>query len=183
MVEDSLVKLLTEPGFGVPIVALVEHAIAVIVFVHFISLVRRRGLVPLLTDVAKDALAGATALPGVASIVEGEVAKEVAKIEKKMHGDGDPDAVLALPAKGRSCAEVLALCTELKKAEDANLASGKQWGGIYHRLDHQGPHAELEALQAQVTTVLVQYNSNSIAVPYVLRYIYIHMRVLIPHKT
>ena len=68
----------------------------------------------------------------------------MAKIEKKMHGTGDPTAVVALPARGMSADAVLALALDRKSGEDK---SGLKWGGIYH--DTRGEQ-KLAKLQADV---------------------------------
>ena len=89
-------------------------------------------------------LAGAKHVPGVQGALQGELAKEVAKIEMKMHGDGDPDAFTTLPPKGMSKGAVLALAERLQEADDR---SGKSWGGIYHEPNHA---SELSDLQAEM---------------------------------
>lgn len=134
---------------------------AVLPFVFLIFfLILVGGLVPLVTDILTDFVAGATAMPGVASIVEGEVKKELAKIESKMLGDGDPDANVNLPNKGKTVADVMKICQTLKSDEDKALVSGKQWGGIYHTLDHDSS-ASTNALTKLQTDVWGLYNSTN----------------------
>ena len=52
-----------------------EHAVFVTVIIHVLWQIYRRGLIPFISDITASFLAGATALPGVAGIVEGEVNK------------------------------------------------------------------------------------------------------------
>jgi hypothetical protein len=52
-----------------------EHAVFVTVIIRVIWQIYRRGLIPFISDITASFLAGATALPGVAGIVEGEVNK------------------------------------------------------------------------------------------------------------
>lgn len=76
----------------------------------------------------------AIALPGIRGIVEREVGKEIAGIEKTMHGDGDPTAIVQLPAKGLPAEEILEKAREMvsKEAEKHKFGAGKSWAGIYH---------------------------------------------------
>ncbi|KAL1512147.1 hypothetical protein AB1Y20_005415 [Prymnesium parvum] len=84
----------------------------------------------------------AAALPGVRGAIQGELDKEVAKIERKMHGDGDPTAVLALPDEGLRPEDVRALALARKRDEDK---SGQSWGGIYHDISGGTPLTKLQA--------------------------------------
>lgn len=57
----------------------------------------QKGLRGMLAHVSKYILAAACSLPYVRSIVDREVGKELAAIEKKMHGNGDSQAMVKLP--------------------------------------------------------------------------------------
>ena len=50
---------------------------------------------------------GLTVIPGVGNLVDGALEKELAGLEKELHGDGDPDAFRKLPEKGLKVAEVV----------------------------------------------------------------------------
>ena len=56
-----------------------------------------------------------TMVPGVSSVVDKEVSKELAKIESKMLGDGDSDALLQLPEDGLPAKEICGKTHELRK--------------------------------------------------------------------
>ena len=62
-----------------------------------------------------------------------------------MHGDGDPDANLIIPAKGMS-KDALLKKAEALKAQHTGFKSGKKWGGIYHE-----PGSEVTEVQAKVS--------------------------------
>eukprot|EP00929_Paragymnodinium_shiwhaense_P001431 TRINITY_DN101670_c0_g1_i1.p1 TRINITY_DN101670_c0_g1~~TRINITY_DN101670_c0_g1_i1.p1 ORF type:complete len:548 (-),score=90.01 TRINITY_DN101670_c0_g1_i1:101-1744(-) len=101
------------------------------------------------------------AVPGVNSIVEKELQKEVAKIEQKFHGAGDPDAVLALPDMGKAAGDVKELARRRKAADEekAKQKFGKGWGGIYHDHANASKSKELCALQCDIHKEFSQTNA------------------------
>ena len=56
-----------------------------------------QGPLSILARASKHTLAFACTLPFVRSIVDREVGKELVAIEKKMHGNGDSQAMVKLP--------------------------------------------------------------------------------------
>ena len=50
---------------------------------------------------------GLTVIPGVGTLVDGALEKELAGLEKELHGDGDPDAFKKLPQKGLKDSEII----------------------------------------------------------------------------
>ena len=101
------------------------------------------------------------ALPGVSSVVAGEVAKEVAKIEKKMLGSGDPKARSALPLYGITKDQVLKEAKRLYETDvQREFQDGKSWGGIYY--DHRKHTNELPNLQSELLGI---YNSTNALYP------------------
>lgn len=76
-------------------------------------------------------IAGARRVPGVKGQVNAEVQKEVDTIEKNMLGDGDAEAIVALPQKGLTAEEVKQRIVALKAADLAKVAA-HPWAGIYH---------------------------------------------------
>jgi len=91
----------------------------------------------------------------------GQVAKEIAKIEKKMLGAGDAKARSALPLHGIPAKQVLA---EAKKLYETDVLrefeEGKSWGGVYY--DHRKHTNALPNLQADLLGV---YNSTNALYP------------------
>ena len=85
------------------------------------------------------------AVPGVSGIVEAEKTKALAGLEKDLLGDGDADALVAMPAKGLPAKEVELKVTTLRGKEASKSAGEKRWGGIYHEQE-----SELTGLQARV---------------------------------
>ena len=77
----------------------------------------QRGLLGLLATCRSSSLAFICRLPFLRSIVDKEVGKELASIEKKMHGNGDPHAIVKLPAEGMPCSEILQQLQNLHDAE------------------------------------------------------------------
>jgi hypothetical protein len=100
-------------------------------------------------------LGGLTAIPGVGGLVDAAVADELADIEREMHGDGDPDAHLAIPAKGLGAAAVMEKAREQKDLQ-TGYTSGKKWGGVYHE------EGELTQLQAEAWAM---FNSSNLLYP------------------
>ena len=84
-------------------------------------------------------------MPGVSGIVEAEKTKALAGLEKDLLGDGDADALVAMPAKGLPAKEVELKVTTLRGKEASKSAGEKRWGGIYHEQE-----SELTGLQARV---------------------------------
>lgn len=88
-----------------------------------------RGLIkPILSRV----IAGARKVPGVGGVVQGELAKEVASIEKNLLGDGDADAISALPVTGLNASEVTQRLSTLKGKDMSDAEAKHPWAGIYH---------------------------------------------------
>ena len=94
-------------------------------------------------------------VPGVAGIVDAQVNKELAGLERDMLGDGDAMAMVTMPERGASCDEVEAQMLELRGGELKKMA--RQWGGIYHDVD-----SELTRLQSRVWAA---YNSTNALYP------------------
>ena len=86
-----------------------------------------------------------SAVPGVGAIVAAQVKKEVDTLEKDMHGDGDPDAMLTMPEKGMTAKALEKLVAGMRSADPFVSKGGKKWGGIYHEAS-----SELTTLQADV---------------------------------
>ena len=61
------------------------------------------------------------AVPGVSGIVEAEKTKALAGLEKDLLGDGDADALVAMPAKGLPAKEVELKVTTLRGKEGRDL--------------------------------------------------------------
>ena len=137
---------------------LLEHAIVLYVVQRAMhdaaSLVRREGVGGLYKRVAGAVLSFAkAAIPGVSGLVDAEEKKALADLEKDLLGDGDPDAVPTLPAKGASTGEVERRILTLQAAE-VEAAGGKKWAGIYHE-----SHGALDALQSRVWTAYASTNA------------------------
>lgn len=96
-------------------------------------------------------------VPGVGALVQQQVKNELAGIEKDMLGEGDPDALLELPAAGCSASQVLARTERLRKSDTFFEQHGKQWGGIYHHAE-----SELTTLQGKVWA---DYNTSNALYP------------------
>ena len=145
---------MTQPGAFARWFHRFERLVALWMLFGWYKRVRRDGLGKFLKAAAGFVLARAKALPGVQGALNAELDKEVAKIEQKMHGAGDPTAVVSLPAAGRSAEDVLALAAERTAEEDK---SGKSWGGVYH--ETRGPPGELSKLQAAMWARFNQTNA------------------------
>eukprot|EP00947_MAST-08B_sp_MAST-8B-sp1_P004127 g4127.t1 len=141
-------------------VRLIEHLVFAYVLFALYKRLRRRGLRNSLRDLLGVLLTNMRKVPGAAAVVEAEVEKEVNNIRKSMLGDGDPDAVQRLPAKGLSSDEVVALASKVKGKEEG-LSTGKKWGGIYYDTS-EGSKSELSQLQARMWGM---YNSTNSLYP------------------
>ena len=122
--------------------------------------------------IGREGLRAVCALPYIRSVVRSEVAKELKSIEKSIHGEGDPTALLMLPREGLPCTRILeriqeanaaesaeydarlhrklsracsARSTELSCSWPAKVGVAKKWAGIYH-----APVGELVDLQNKV---------------------------------
>ncbi len=64
-----------------------------------------------------------------------------------MLGDGDADALTALPAQGLSAEDVLHRAQQLQQADLNDEAQVKKWGGVYHinTAEHKDPLFDLQA--------------------------------------
>lgn len=114
----------------------------------------QKGLRGMLAHVSKHILAAACSLPYVRSIVDREVGKELAAIEKKMHGNGDSQAMVTLPHEAMSSSEIWHQIQELHAAEaSVYVGVAKKWAGIYH-----SPDGELVDLQNRVWSL---YNCSN----------------------
>lgn len=114
----------------------------------------QKGLRGMLAHVSKHILAAACSLPYVRSIVDREVGKELAAIEKKMHGNGDSQAMVTLPHEAMSSSEIWHQIRELHAAEaSVYVGVAKKWAGIYH-----SPDGELVDLQNRVWSL---YNCSN----------------------
>ena len=76
--------------------------------------------------ISKEALRSICALPYIRTIVSREVAKELAAIEAKLHGNGDPTALLELPMQGVPCTEILQRIQLARQAESAEYDAQPQ---------------------------------------------------------
>ena len=131
-----------------------ERLAALCVLFGWWKRLRRDGIKAFLRTAAGFVLSNAKALPGVQGAINAELDKEVAKIEQKMHGNGDPRAMVELPAMGQTSTDVLALASERTAEEDK---SGKSWGGVYH--ETRGPPGELAKMQAEIWARFNQTNA------------------------
>jgi len=96
-------------------------------------------------------------VPGVAGLVDKEVRKTLAGLERELLGDGDGTANVALPPKGKPASELMRTCADMR-ADDAYVKKdGKLWGGLYGGADN-----ELPKLQADVWA---KYNSSNALYP------------------
>jgi len=137
--------------------AVVQAPITLYVLFLLLRRICRDGLRQVVKDALGALIASAAALPGVQGAVDAALNKEVAKMEAKMHGAGDPKAVIVLPAKGIPAKELLALADERSAVEDK---SGKTWGGVYH--ETRGEPGELAKLQADMWS---RFNSTNALYP------------------
>ena len=136
----------------------IERALLVILVLqqlaHLRALLRRVGLRGVYKRLAGSALAYASsAVPGVASLVASEERKALAGLEKDLLGDGDPTAVVELPARGTRVADLEKRTAALVSAEAAK-ATQKRWAGIYHRSG-----GSLAAMQGRVWSQYVDTNA------------------------
>eukprot|EP01059_Diplonema_ambulator_P028258 TRINITY_DN4701_c0_g1_i1.p1 TRINITY_DN4701_c0_g1~~TRINITY_DN4701_c0_g1_i1.p1 ORF type:complete len:530 (+),score=207.77 TRINITY_DN4701_c0_g1_i1:1092-2681(+) len=77
-------------------------------------------------------LKGGKFIPGVEGAISAELDKEMESIRRSILGDGDPDAVLTIPAKGYTDEAILSRAENLI-GEMEGFTKGKKWGGIYYR--------------------------------------------------
>ena len=96
-------------------------------------------------------------IPGVGRLVEAEVRKNLAGIERDMLGEGDDTALVALPSDGKSAVVVAHACDSMRQSDLFVTHGGKKWGGIYHEAS-----SELTALQAKVWAM---YNTSNALYP------------------
>ncbi|GMH52777.1 hypothetical protein TrST_g13553 [Triparma strigata] len=132
----------------------VEHAVCAIVAINILSSAVKsdpRKVWKKIFTAVVDFLGAA--VPGVQGVLDGEKNKALADIEKDMHGDGDPDANLIIPAKGMS-KDALHKKAEALKAQHTGFKSGKKWGGIYHE-----PGSEVTEVQAKMWGLFNSTNS------------------------
>ena len=66
-----------------------------------------------------------------------EKTKALAGLEKDLLGDGDADALVAMPAKGLPAKEVELKVAALRGKEASKSAGEKRWGGIYHEQESE----------------------------------------------
>ncbi|GMI34453.1 hypothetical protein TeGR_g3720 [Tetraparma gracilis] len=83
----------------------------------------------------------ASAIPGVAGVLEAEKTKALADIEKDMLGDGDADANTIIPKKGVPSGELMKMGEALKLTH-SGFKSGQKWGGIYHTAGSESTHLQ-----------------------------------------
>lgn len=119
-----------------------EHFLLLLLLFWGSSIVVRLGPRRAYKKIAGTALSGLTAIPGVSSLVDAALDSELADIERELLGDGDADALLAIPPAS-AAASVLARARE-QKGRQAGFTEGKKWGGIYHC------EGELTKLQSDV---------------------------------
>eukprot|EP00746_Dinoflagellata_sp_MGD_P161010 gnl/MRDRNA2_/MRDRNA2_88020_c0_seq1.p1 gnl/MRDRNA2_/MRDRNA2_88020_c0~~gnl/MRDRNA2_/MRDRNA2_88020_c0_seq1.p1 ORF type:complete len:540 (+),score=106.34 gnl/MRDRNA2_/MRDRNA2_88020_c0_seq1:72-1691(+) len=112
--------------------AAAEHVVMLWLFSRILRQIRRKGAAVMFREFLNTALRSLKAIPGVSGAVQQEVDKEVAQIEKKMLGDGDPDALMSIPGKGMATENVLRLAKQMRDKEEDFYVSGKKWAGIYH---------------------------------------------------
>ena len=74
--------------------------------------------------VSRHLIAFVIRLPYIDGIVDREVRKELVSIERKMHGDGDPQALVKLPAQAMSCSQIWKQIQDLQAAEASVYAPG-----------------------------------------------------------
>ena len=68
---------------------------------------------------------------GVTSLVNAELSKELAVIEKQLLGDGDANAFPLIPTEGMNPEEILALAKELKKLHQVSFAGARaEWSTL-----------------------------------------------------
>ena len=67
---------------------------------------------------------------GVTSLVNAELSKELAVIEKQLLGDGDANAFPLIPTEGMKPEEIIALAKELKKLHQVSFAGAR--AGMEH---------------------------------------------------
>ena len=79
----------------------------------------QRGLRGMVALLGREGLRAVCSLPYIRGIVNGEVAKELKGIERNMHGEGDPTALLELPPEGLPCPEILKRIQQANAAEQA----------------------------------------------------------------
>jgi len=132
-----------------------QHVVSLVVLLRFIARCIKLGPVATVKEVFSSILTKTLSLPGVNAVVGQQVQKELEGIEKNMLGDGDSDALLTIPSKGRSGEELVDMMKKLQEPED--ISSGKKWTGIYH---HLSKNSELEQLQTKVWSMY--NNSNSL---------------------
>ena len=96
-------------------------------------------------------------VPGVAGLIDSEVRKNLAGLERELLGDGDASALTVLPTKGLSQEEVAAKCDAMRSSDAFITTGGKLWGGIYHDAS-----SELTELQARVWAT---YNTSNALYP------------------
>ncbi len=130
----------------------IEHLLSLAVAARFVMMLRRGGLKSLINLVADSA----RALPGVNAAVDAAVDKEIAGIEKKMLGEGDPMANVTLPVEGVSASELLKRATSLREQE--NFSSGQKWAGIYHGVQDESELGDLQVRHwiVQITSRILQ---------------------------
>jgi len=137
---------------------LAEHGVFAVVVGRILRQILQHGIMramvkPLISRI----IAGARYVPGVKSAVEGELEKEVKTIEKNMLGDGDPDAICQLPAKGLSIQDAKKKLLALKSSDLEKAKDKHAWAGIYHE-----SATELSSLQA---TAMEAYHETNALYP------------------
>eukprot|EP00747_Dinoflagellata_sp_TGD_P017652 gnl/TRDRNA2_/TRDRNA2_125961_c0_seq1.p1 gnl/TRDRNA2_/TRDRNA2_125961_c0~~gnl/TRDRNA2_/TRDRNA2_125961_c0_seq1.p1 ORF type:complete len:541 (-),score=80.59 gnl/TRDRNA2_/TRDRNA2_125961_c0_seq1:43-1665(-) len=137
----------------------VEHLLLAAMILRTAVRLRRRpgGLSGAVLDFL---LQGARSIPQLRAVIQGEIDKEVAKLETKLLGDGDPEALMELPVRGIAASEVVAAARHMREKETGFYVDGKQWGGIYHATRAEA--STLEKLQADVWAL---YNSTNTLYP------------------
>ena len=99
----------------------------------FVSLYRRAGAHGVYKRLAGLGLATLTKfVPGVAGVIDAQVATQLGSIEAEMLGEGDRDALVALPRTGMPTDDVAELCEQMRRSDSFVSSGGKAWGGIYH---------------------------------------------------
>lgn len=137
--------------------AVLEHLIVLWLSWGFIKKLRRKGLGSIFREFLNTALRSLKTIPGVSGAVQQEVDKEVAQIEKKMLGDGDPDAFVSIPGKGMSTEGVVALAKQMRDKEEGFYVSGKKWAGIYHAVTEKDD--DLTKLQIEMWGMYASTNA------------------------
>jgi len=151
--SKSLKNATMERGKG--LVRMLEHAVFVVALFRLFRFWKLFGMAGVMRAIVSKVVAGTKAMPGLKGVIEGEIAKEVDKIEEKMLGDGDEDANISLPERGTDADSLFQQAKQLHLKD--NFSTGQKWAGIYH--DVIGD-SELEELQNKMWALF--NNSNNL---------------------